>query len=203
MLLHLLRVGRALGQVSQMPDVVEMRAVMAAAAVIILGLAVREDLIRHRIPNALIVAGLVLGLGLGAIEGGLSAFVSSAGGGLVGCAALLPFYLLRGMSAGDVKLMGAAGTFLGPSAALLAAALALVAGSALAVAIVIWRLIEPRVLLEAPSSGTVAAAWRAAATVSVVRKERFPYAVAIAIGALATLWIRGSLGSLLGALGLG
>ena len=47
-----------------MLDVVEMHAVMAAAAIMILGLAVREDLIRHRIPNTLTVAGLVLGLGL-------------------------------------------------------------------------------------------------------------------------------------------
>jgi prepilin peptidase CpaA len=186
-----------------MPDVVEMRAVMAAAAIIILGLAVREDLIRHRIPNTLTVAGLVLGLGFGIIAGGLSGFVSSAGGGLVGCAVLLPFYLLRGMAAGDVKLMGAAGTFLGPSGALLAAALALVAGSVLAVAIVAWRMIEPRALLEAPPSGMAGAAWRAAATVSVVRKERFSYAVAIAAGVVATLHLRGSLGALLAALGLG
>ena len=45
--------------------------------------------------------------------------------------------------------------------------------------------------------------WVLAAVVAVVRKERFPYAVAIAVGVGTTLWVNGSLGALLSALGIG
>jgi prepilin peptidase CpaA len=177
--------------------------VMTGVIVVLLALAVREDLLNHRVPNALNLAGVVLGFGLAALNGGAGALVTAAGGAAVGLAALLPLYLLGGMGAGDVKLMGASGVFLGPAGALLAAALALLAGTVLAVIVIVWRLVEPRSAVEVAPSGLASAAWRAAATVSVVRKERFPYAIAIAVGSLSTLWIRGSLGSLLSSLGLG
>ena len=183
--------------------VIQMPAVTAGIAVVVLALAVREDLLRHRIPNALNMAGVVLGFGLATLAGGVSGAIHSVEGALVGCTALIPFYLLRGMGAGDVKLMGATGAFLGPSGALLATALALIAGAVLAVGIIVWRLVEPRPRLEASPSGEASAAWRAAATISVVRKERFPYAVAIAVGVVTTLWLRGSLGALFVALGIG
>jgi prepilin peptidase CpaA len=176
---------------------------MAGVVLVVLAMAVREDLLRHRVPNALNLAALLVGLGLALLDAGLSGIVHSVAGTLVGSAALVPLYLLRGMGAGDVKLMGATGAFLGPSSALLAAALALIAGGVLGVAIVFWRLIEPRLRLEAAPSGEAPAAWNAAATISVVRKEQFPYAVAIAVGVVTTLWLRGSLGALFVALGIG
>jgi len=191
------------GLITMAPAAVAVPALLATAIIVLLALAVREDLLRHRIPNLLNLAGLVLGFGVAAFAGGLDGLLTAGAGATVGIAVLLPFYLLGGMGAGDVKLMGTTGVFLGPAGALLAAALALLAGTVLAVAVVAWRLIEPRSVLETARAVPVSAVWRAAATVSVVRKERFPYAVAIAIGAIATLWIRGSLGILLGALGLG
>jgi prepilin peptidase CpaA len=187
-----------------MPTIaIQVPALMTGAVMAVLALAVREDMLRHRISNALSLAGLILGLGLTSVASGGAGFVHSAAGALVGCAAFVPFYLLRGMGAGDVKLMGATGAFIGPGGALLAAALALVAGSVLGVAIVIWRLIEPRPRLEGSPSGEVSAVWRAVATISIVRKERFPYAVAIAAGVVAVLWLQGSLGALVAALGVG
>lgn len=182
---------------------IEFRAVMAGAVLIVLAFAVREDLLRHRIPNTLNAAALLLGLGLASLTAGWSGLINSVGGALVGCAALVPFYLLRGMGAGDVKLMAAAGAFLGPSSSLLAAAMALVAGATLAVAIIVWRLVEPKPRLDVSSAGGATAAWRAAATISTVRHERFPYAVAIGVGVVGTLWLQGSLGSLVTAVGIG
>lgn len=181
----------------------DVRVVMTGAVLVLLALAAREDLLRHRIPNVLNAVALLLGLWLATLAAGWGGFVDSVGGALVGCAALVPLYLLRGMGAGDVKLMGAAGAFLGPASALLAAALALIAGSVLAVAIIVWRLVEPKPAWEASPAGGAVSAGRAAATISIVRKERFPYAVAIACGAVATLWAKGSLGSLIAALGIG
>jgi len=182
---------------------IEMHALLVAVVLAVLAFAAREDMLRHRIPNSLNLAALILGLGLAALTGGLSGIVHSIAGALVGFAALVPFYLLRGMGAGDVKLMGASGAILGPSGALLAAALALIAGGVLGVGILMRRLIEPRLRLDSSPSGEASAAWRAVATISIVRKERFPYAVAIAVGVVATLWLRGSLVALFVALGIG
>jgi prepilin peptidase CpaA len=182
---------------------IEFRAVITGTLLIVLAFAVREDLLRQRIPNTLNAAALFLGLTMASLTAGWSGFINSFGGALVGCAALVPFYLLRGMGAGDVKLMAAAGSFMGPSSALLAAAMALVAGASLAVAIIVWRLVESRPHLDVSSASGTAAAWRAAATISTVRHERFPYAVAIGVGVVGALWLQGLLGSLVTALGIG
>jgi len=182
---------------------IEMSVYMTGSVILVLALAVRADLLEHRIPNALNLAGLILGTGLACLVGGTSGIVYSAGGALVGSAVLIPLYLARGMGAGDVKLMGAAGAFLGPSGALLAAALTLIAGAVLGIAVVLWRLVEPRSPLATSPPAEASVAWRAAATISIARKERFPYAVAIAVGVVATLWLRGALGVLVSAFGVG
>lgn len=44
----------------------------------------------------------------------MDGLVNGVGGLLVGAGIFFPFYLLKGMGAGDVKLMGAVGAFLGP-----------------------------------------------------------------------------------------
>jgi len=125
---------------------------MTGVVLVVFALAVREDLLKHRIPNSLNLAGLVLGVGLAFLLDGVGGALAATGGALVGAAALLPFYLLRGMGAGDVKLMAAAGAFLGPLHALLAAAMALMAGAVLAVFIIAWRLVEPRSPLHSSPS---------------------------------------------------
>jgi prepilin peptidase CpaA len=67
-----------------------------------------------RIPNWLTVPGFLIGLlvniGLNGTEG---AWTALAGAGLA-LGVLLPFVLLRGLGAGDWKLMGALGALLGP-----------------------------------------------------------------------------------------
>jgi prepilin peptidase CpaA len=176
--------------------------VMTGAVLVALAVAAREDVLRHRIPNALNAAALLLGVGLASLAGGWSGFVDSVGGAATGFAVLFPFYLRRGMGAGDVKLMAAAGAYLDPSAALLAAAIALVAGVFLAVAVVTRRYAEARLLREVAPAGDATPTWRAATAFLSVRHERFPYAVAIGIGVAAALAWNGSLGGLWAALGI-
>ncbi len=180
---------------------VELRAVMTGAVLVVLALAAREDLLRQRIPNSLNAAALALGVSMTSLSGGWNGFLDSIGGAFVGGAALIPFYLLRGMGAGDVKLMAASGAFLGPTGALLAAAAALVAGLILALLLVFWRLVEPHPRFETtpPAAGTTVARTDVIAS---VRKQRFPYAVAIGTGVVAILWWQGSLGGLFAALGI-
>lgn len=165
--------------------------------------AIREDAIHNRIPNALTGAGFALGLGLMLLTAGVEGLVRSAGGALVGGAIFIPFYLLRGMSAGDVKLMGASGAFLGPSGAAIAAALSLVAGCLLAIAMVGWQVIGSEGRAQGARQGALAVGTTVAARVEAARKQRFPYAGAIGAGVVATLWLQGSLVSLAMALGIG
>ena len=185
------------------PAPMDYNAVMTASALALLALAVRDDLVRCRIPNALNAVGLVVAIAVGWLASGLTGAMNSISGALAGCGALLPFYLLRGMGAGDVKLMAAAGAFLGPGAALLAAALSLIAGGVLALAYVAWRLVESRTFRAASFAAGRALPSGTVASISMVRKERFPYAVAIAVGVAATLFLEGSLGNLYSALGIG
>lgn len=72
------------------------------------------DFRSRRIPNWLAVAGLAAGLAANAILFRWNGLVTALLG--MGLALLIyfPLYLLRGMGAGDVKLMAACGAILGP-----------------------------------------------------------------------------------------
>jgi len=76
--------------------------------------AVFFDLRTRRIPNVLVVAGACLGVFLGACQLGVAGITSSLLGLLAGFALFLPGYLLRMTGGGDLKLMAALGTLLGP-----------------------------------------------------------------------------------------
>ena len=72
------------------------------------------DLRSRRIPNWLTVSGFLAGVGVHAwITGWRGVLMSLEGAGLA-LAILLPLVLMRALGAGDWKLMGAAGAFLGP-----------------------------------------------------------------------------------------
>lgn len=72
------------------------------------------DLRHRRIPNVLTVAILAAGLGARALAGGAPALGSGLAGAGVGFALLFPLFHVRWMGGGDVKLMTAAGAWLGP-----------------------------------------------------------------------------------------
>ncbi|RJG03660.1 A24 family peptidase [Noviherbaspirillum sedimenti] len=111
--------------------------VNAAILITLLGVASCFDIKSRRIPNWLVAAGLVFSLGAHAFlgNGGFSAW---ALGLLVGFGLFLPLYVVRAMGAGDVKLMGMVGAFLGPASAAGAVLTTLVAGGVLAIAVALW-----------------------------------------------------------------
>ncbi|HAT29347.1 MAG TPA: prepilin peptidase [Janthinobacterium sp.] len=102
-------------------------------------LAAISDLAWRRISNVLILSGLCCALALHLLHAPAAVPAVWLGGALSGFFAFLPLYLLRGMAAGDVKLMAMAGAFLGPCPALQAAAASVLIGGAMGLAIVIYR----------------------------------------------------------------
>ena len=77
-------------------------------------LAAWTDWRERKIPNWITVPGLLLGIGTNAIAFGWHGAKASLEGAGLALLLLLPVVLMRGLGAGDWKLMGAVGTFLGP-----------------------------------------------------------------------------------------
>lgn len=67
----------------------------------------------RRIPNWLTVSGFAAGIAVNAVLGGGPGALSALAGAGLALVVLLPFVFLRGLGAGDWKLMGALGAFLG------------------------------------------------------------------------------------------
>jgi prepilin peptidase CpaA len=152
--------------------------------------AVCSDLRRHRIPNILSLLGLIAGLGLQAVVGGLHGLVSGLLGAGVGLACFAPFYLIRAMGAGDVKLLAAVGAVLGPQGAFFAALFSLLAGGLAAIGYVLWRGLRASVS-SFVHEGFAAAGVSALIAAQLARRDRLPFALPIAVGGMAACWYLG------------
>jgi prepilin peptidase CpaA len=141
------------------------------------------DLRTRRIPNlaTLTIAGLGLALSMSGASGLTAA--GALGGLALGLLLMLPGHLFGATGAGDVKLLGAMGTLLGPGGVLSAFLYAASAGGLLAVAIAARR----RRLTET-MNGVATLVATGGANSQVIeapgRQNRFAYAPAIAAGAL-------------------
>ena len=142
---------------------------VGAISFVVGGAAVVEDLTRRRISNWTWGVALASGLVLHISQAGWRGAVTAGAGTLVGFTVFLIFYLLKGMGAGDLKLMAGFGSLLGPSVILCAAWIAAVVGGLIgvgyAVGISLWR------------------HQRAGAGAQIPRAETIPYAPAIVAGA--------------------
>ena len=109
----------------------------------LLAAAAWTDLRRQRVPNRLVGIGLIYALAFNALHGSLASggvgLPAALAGMLLGFGLTLPFYLMRGMAAGDVKLMAMCGAFLGPWDGLHAVLWSFIAGGVLVVAWVVAR----------------------------------------------------------------
>ena len=108
-------------------------------AVVTAGAAAVVDVRSRRIPNWLTGGMLLFGLlAHGWLAGG-PGVLAALGGAVLGAALLLPFYVMRAMGAGDVKLLAALGAVLGPQVLVSVAIYAAVAGGIMSVLILAAR----------------------------------------------------------------
>ncbi len=112
---------------------------MLVALWVLLVVASAFDVASRKIPNGVCLAGLVAGFCLRSWLYGVEGFSAALQGMGTGFFALLPFYLLFRMGAGDVKLMAAIGSFLDPAPVLAAAMLGVFFAGLAASVIIIGR----------------------------------------------------------------
>ncbi len=175
----------------------------------LLAWAVASDVRSRRIPNKLVLLGLVSGLALQAtVTPGAGLFsepfgalgmLKAGAGMLLGLLLLLPMYALGAMGAGDVKLMAMLGAFLGPLDILGAGLASVLAGGVLALLVALFqgslrkvagnvKLMVLGSVLRGMSGGSARIDAPSAAT------GQLPYAVAIATGTVCYLLLTRYLG---------
>jgi prepilin peptidase CpaA len=106
---------------------------------IILAASAWHDGRQGRIPNGVVLFGMVAGLVLYAASDGPDGLASSVEGLGLGLLLLGPIYLLGFLGAGDVKLMAAVGSLLGPGALFETLPYIFICGGVLALAIALAR----------------------------------------------------------------
>ena len=101
--------------------------------------AVLCDLSNGRIPNELVLGGLGMGLIYQAVLSGLMGVVLCFGGILLPVLLFGPLYYFRMIGAGDIKLMGVVGAFVGPAACFSCILWSLIAGGIISLMLVLYH----------------------------------------------------------------
>lgn len=161
----------------------------------LLVLAAGIDARSHRIPNWLTLPGTVVGLLYSAFTPvwDTHGFLRSFGGWAIGFGLVFPFYLMRMMGAGDVKLMAMAGAWLGISVIPSAVLGSFVAGGALALAYALGHRKFLHLLgnvFRLVHLGSIAAVSGMPPRVALSEREsvgKIPFGVAIAAGTVSTV----------------
>ena len=169
-----------------------LQGITAFAFAAVLAIACVADLRTRRIPNALVLVTLALGMAQSMMHFGVWQGGGRALAGLsVGLAIWLPFWLLGMMGGGDVKLFAAGAAWLGAGGAVEGALLAGLCGGVLSLAYMLYQhglsytivrvshgMQQPSTLREASS-----AKW----------SRRMPYALAMSAGLALAAWRPGIL----------
>jgi prepilin peptidase CpaA len=152
------------------------------------------DIATRRIPNALTFGAALAALLVHGYMAGWSGAGYAAAGWAAGVALFFPVFALGGMGAGDVKLLGAVGAWLGPIGAVWVALYSGIAGGVLGLVVAgfsgylgqaftnVWSLLMYwRVVGLRPAPEL---------TLSTHRGPRLAYAVPIFAGLMVTLWLQ-------------
>jgi prepilin peptidase CpaA len=142
------------------------------------------DLRTRRVPNWLTLGIIALGMAFAAAQLTTTSMTGALGGFAIGLLLMLPGHLVGATGAGDVKLFAAIGTLLGPVGIAVAFVYTAILGGALALVVAVHRgrlnnTLEETATLVLTGGANVARIERPSAD------NRFAYAPAIALGALA------------------
>jgi prepilin peptidase CpaA len=151
------------------------------------------DVRTRRIPNRLTFPGAALGVVAATVAYGGQGAVASVAGLLVGLAIFFPLFLLKGLGAGDVKLMGALGAWLGASIIVGVAFYSSLAGGVFAVALILKHRYGGQAMRNLYLLITH---WRVSGirpldslTLETAAGPKLPYALPIAAGLVLTVWL--------------
>jgi len=106
---------------------------------ILVAVAALFDIRFRRIPNWLVLAGIIAGLAWNAYSSGWSGLGSCAAGLGLGFVLYFPLYLLRARGAGDVKLLAAVGAIAGPRNCIWIFLLTAILGGVIALVLLLFR----------------------------------------------------------------
>lgn len=168
---------------------------LAGAAQILLGVltlvAAGFDIRYRRIPNWLVLIGIVTGFAWNCYASGWSGLGHAAAGLGLGFALYFPLYLLRARGAGDVKLLAAVGAIVGPGNCVWVCLLTALLGGVIAIILVAshgrlrqtffnlsW-IMSDLLKLRAPYKSS------AELDVTTAKGMRLPHGAMIAVGAAA------------------
>jgi prepilin peptidase CpaA len=169
----------------QNPFIVPILAIAAAACV--------TDVTTRRIPNVLTFGAVAGALLVRGVLFGTSGIIDASAGWLTGFILLFPLFFVRGLGAGDVKLVAALGAWFGPVDALWLALYTAVVGGVIGVGYSLARGYLGTALSNMRMIGTH---WAFSGfqpvpgmTLDNAERPRLPYALPILLGTMVTLWL--------------
>lgn len=150
------------------------------------------DVRSRKIPNLLTFGAALCGLLFHGAASGVPGLVTATSGWATGVALFLPFFLLRGMGAGDVKLLAALGAWLGPMQTIWLALFTSIAGGVMALIVAVST---GYLRTTFRNIGTMLLYWYVAGprpvpdqTLDRSGSPRLAYAIPILVGTVITLW---------------
>jgi prepilin peptidase CpaA len=162
---------------------------------ILVAIAAVFDIRYRRIPNWLVLAGIIVGLAWNVYSSDWSGLLRASEGLGLGFILYFPLYMIRARGAGDVKLLAAVGAVAGPLNCFWIFLLTAILGGIIALLLLILRsrvrqtffnvgwIIRDLLHLQAP--------WRSSDELDVTTNKgmRLPHGAMIAVGVLAFIFI--------------
>jgi prepilin peptidase CpaA len=152
------------------------------------------DVTTRRIPNVLTFGAAAGALFVRGSLYGTAGLIDAGAGWLIGFLILFPLFFVRGLGAGDVKLVAALGAWVGPIEAVWLALYASICGGVIGVG---YALARGYLRTALSNIAVIGNHWRTTGfkpvpglTLENPERPKLPYAIPILFGTLVTLWIR-------------
>ncbi len=169
-----------------------MNSLLIIFLLIVLVIAAVIDFRVQKIPNLLTFPTMILALACHGVMNGMDGLLFSSGGLLVGVAIFVLPYLMGGMGAGDAKLMGAVGAVLGPRGVFNAAVFTAIIGGIYAlVLLLVYHRVGRGLITRSATTLKIFVGTGQFIRIPEAENEEKPklcYGIAIASGALFTIW---------------